>query len=309
MIDLIVITGPTASGKTSLSFEIAKHFPIEIISADSRQVFKNLDIGTAKPNKHELKNIPHHFIDIINPNEYYSAGKFGEEAYKRVLEIKDKGKIPIVVGGSGLYIQALVEGLFDENISTEDKNTRKKLEADLKEKGIRFLREELKKVDIASYEKYEDGNPRRIIRALSYFIINSKPFSEAQILNSQVRKIKAHYFGIHQDREILYDRINKRALQMFDNGLIEETKRLLEVGYSPTLNSLDSVGYREVIKHLKGEMTKEEAISEVQKYTRRFAKRQLTWIRNQTPGLKWIGKNNSNVILKLLEKSFIQTIS
>lgn len=301
MIDLIVITGPTASGKTDLSFKLAEKYPIEIISADSRQVFKYMDIGTAKPTIEELAKIPHHFIDIVAPDEYYSAGRFGEEAYQKVKEIIDRKKIPIVVGGSGLYIKALVEGLFDENPGEEILEIREELHKILKEKGKQALTNELAKVDRASFEKYSDGNHRRIIRALAYYRHHGKPISEAKEEMAQERDIRPHYFGIEHSRENLYERINLRTEKMWERGFISEVEKLLDMGYSPELNSLDSVGYKECIQFLLGKITKEEAISEMQKFTRRFAKRQLTWIRNQTPELRWIGWDEIDKIEEIIK--------
>lgn len=302
MIDIVVITGPTASGKTDLSLKLAEKYPIEIISADSRQVFKYMDIGTAKPSKEELEKIPHHFIDIVTPDEYYSAGKFGEEAYQKVKEIIARDKVPIVVGGSGLYIKALVEGLFDEDPSEELLAVREELHKILKEKGKKDLLDELKKVDPASFEKYSDGNHRRIIRALSFYRLNGKPISEVQQEMAQERDITPRYFGIEHSREELYQRINLRTEQMWENGFVEEVESLLDMGYFPKLNSLDSVGYKECIQFLQGKISKEEAISEMQKFTRRFAKRQLTWIRNQTQEINWLQPNENSDIIRKVEK-------
>lgn len=300
--NLIILTGPTASGKTSLSFELAKKYPIEIISADSRQVFKYLDIGTAKPTKEELEKVPHHFIDIVEPDEYYSAGKFGEQAYKKVKDIYNSGKIPLVVGGSGLYIKALVEGLFEEDSDDNLIEIRKNLEEEYREKGSEFLEIELCKVDPENLEMYSDKNPRRLIRALSYFNAKGKKFSEVQKEKIQVRDLEANYFAIDHTREILYERINQRTLEMWDQGFEQECKKVLAMGYDPKLNSLDSVGYRECIHYIDGEIGREEAIEEMQKFTRRFAKRQITWIKNQTPDCVWL-PSDLNSQVKEIEKA------
>jgi tRNA dimethylallyltransferase len=297
--DLIVITGPTASGKTSLTLELAKKYPIEIVSADSRQVFKYLDIGTAKPSREELDNCPHHFINIINPDGYYSAGLFGEQAYLKSQEIYKAGKIPLVVGGSGLYIKALIEGLFQEEVTKELLEIRKDLEAKCHQIGKEYLIQELEKVDPESLEIYSDLNHRRLIRALSYYLLNEKKFSVAQKEFNQSRDVTAHYFAIEHSRDQLYDRINRRTIQMWDDGFEIECKKVLEMGYSPSLNSLDSVGYKECIQYIQGEISKETAIEEMQKFTRRFAKRQLTWVRNQTPDCKWLSPNLEEQIQEL----------
>ncbi|MDC1068449.1 tRNA (adenosine(37)-N6)-dimethylallyltransferase MiaA, partial [Candidatus Kapabacteria bacterium] len=293
MVNLIVITGPTASGKSDLALQISKEFPIEIISADSRQVFEYLDIGTAKPNQDEQKIVPHHFLDKVKPDEYYSAGLFGEQAYSLVSKIINRNRIPVVVGGSGLYIKALVEGLFDEETSDELFNIKEQLQKLIHQPDSKQeLLNELQEVDPISFEKYSDQNNRRIIRAVAYYRVNKIPISQAQIEAQQKRNINPIYFSINHDREILYKRINNRTNQMWENGFQSEVEKILQMGYSPKLNSLDSVGYKECINYLNGDISKEVAISEMQKFTRRFAKRQLTWIRNQTPNIEWIEPNN-----------------
>ena len=291
-IKVIVICGATASGKTEVSLELAKYLTVEIISADSRQVYKHLNIGTAKPDKSELNAIPHHFIDFLDLDAAYSAGEFGNQAYKKVIEISKNGKIPIVVGGSGLYIKGLCEGFFDEetidenNIENTEENPnqiRQELELDLEKKGIDFLYEKLKEIDKPLYDLYSDKNPRRILRALEYYFINKIPLSKAQKNKTERELIQPLYFAIDLRRDILYERINRRVEKMWQNGLVQETEKVLmlqkKLGYSETLNSLNTVGYKETIAFLKGEFSEEKAISEIQKNTRHYAKRQLTWFR------------------------------
>lgn len=302
-IKVIVICGATASGKTEIGLELAKHLTSEIISADSRQVYKHLDIGTAKPKKSELDAIPHHFIDFLDLDAVYSAGEFGNQAYQKVIEISAKGKMPIVVGGSGLYIKGLCEGFFDANIENAEENQtqiRQELELDLKEKGIDFLYKKLKDVDKPLYELYSDKNPRRILRALEYYLSNKIPLSEAQKNKTERELIQPIYFAIDLPREILYERINQRVEKMWQNGLVQETEKVLKLGYSKTLNSLNTVGYKETIAFLRGKFSEEEAISEIQKNTRHYAKRQLTWFR-KVAEIKFLqGKPNeiSNQILQ-----------
>jgi tRNA dimethylallyltransferase len=283
---VIVILGPTASGKTAVSLELASLLDIEIISADSRQVFKYLDIGTAKPDKIELSRVRHHFIDICNPDEYYSAGIFEEQAEKTIHDILHKNKTPVVVGGSGLYIQALCEGLFDENVRTSPE-TRKELQDLLDEKGIDYLHAELSKVDIDSANKYEDKNPRRIIRALEFYRTSGIAFSKAHKQQLSKKNLKFLYFGILIDREELYNRINRRAEQMWQNGLKDETSRILNMGYSPELNSMNTVGYKECCMFLQNKITEETAIDEMKKNTRHYAKRQMTWF-SRNEKIQWL---------------------
>ncbi len=278
-IKTIVICGPTASGKTALGIELAKVFNAEIISADSRQVYKLLDIGTAKPDKTELEAVKHHFIDFLDVDEEYNAGKFGNDAFKKLEELSQKKKLSIVVGGSGLYIKALCEGIFSEETSKENMDIRLKLQDELARCGIDKLYSELARVDEVSYNRYTDKNPRRILRALEYYRITGKAFSQAHQEFAVSRNVEPLYFLIDYPREILYERINQRVIKMWENGLVEETENILKQGYSKELNSLNTVGYKETIKFLEKTYSKEETISEIQKNTRRYAKRQLTWCR------------------------------
>jgi tRNA dimethylallyltransferase len=284
-IPVIVICGATASGKTAISLELSKFFDIEIISADSRQIYKYLNIGTAKPTTEELNSVKHHFIDMLNPDEDYSAGRFGNDAYPVLIDIHKRGKNPVVVGGSGLYIKSLLEGLFENNDDKTDNeievnnNIRKQLENELEEKGIDKLYNELKIIDPTLYELYIDKNPRRIIRALQHYKQYGKRLSDDWKLNQNRKNIVPFYFCIDEDREILYNRINQRVLEMWDVGLIDEIENVLNMGYRTNLNSLNTVGYKESINFLTGIFTKKQAIEETRKNTRHYAKRQNTWFK------------------------------
>jgi tRNA dimethylallyltransferase len=278
-IPLLVILGPTASGKTEVSLRLTDYYDIEIISADSRQLYRHLDIGTATPSREELSAAPHHFISCVDPDEHYSAGKFGSEAWAAAVDIFSRGRLPVVVGGSGLYIKALCEGLFEEEPSELRMKAREELEHEQKQKGTDSLYEELKRVDPDSAELYHDRNPRRIIRALEYWRINKKPFSHAHKEYAEKRNAAPEYFAIDFPREELYDRINSRAGIMWENGLLDEVRQVLDMGYSPEINALNTVGYKEAIAYLKGDMEKDEAIELMKRNTRRYGKRQLTWFR------------------------------
>lgn len=276
-ITAIALVGPTASGKTGLSSYLSRLLPVEIISADSRQIYRQLTIGTAKPPAELMERVPHHFIDIVDPDEQYSAGRFGTEAAQTVRDIHERGRVPLIVGGSGLYIRALCEGLFDE--ATEDTSEhREQLEARLAAGGIEPLYSELQRVDPVSAERYSDRNPRRILRALEYYYTAGQPFAEAHS-RAQQRDFRTLYFSLEWERAELYQNINSRTVHMFAYGLVEETEAVLARGYSPELNSLNTVGYKECIALLRGEITRDEAINLVQQNTRRYAKRQLTWFR------------------------------
>ncbi|MFY8000931.1 MAG: tRNA (adenosine(37)-N6)-dimethylallyltransferase MiaA [Candidatus Kapaibacteriota bacterium] len=301
--DAIAIVGATASGKTATSLELAfllgLHndfaFPMEIISADSRQVYRHLTIGTAKPSPSDLSLVPHHFIDEKNPDERFSAGDFGTEAALRLASVRERGKFPVIVGGAGLYVQALTDGFFDEAAGVSNDadyeaaiaTERKHLEDELAEYGIERLIEELQRLDPVSAQKYADRNPRRIIRALEYCRTAGKPFSEAHQTSHVERTFATRFFGVHAQREELYKRINARAEAMFTDGLLEETSSVLAMGYAPTLNALNTVGYKESLAHLRGEISLARAIELTQQNTRRYAKRQLTWFRRDTR-IEWL---------------------
>ena len=309
--DAIALVGATASGKTAsaleFAFSLGLHndfaFPVEIISADSRQVYRHLSVGTAKPTPEELASAPHHFIDERNPDERFSAGDFGDEASRRLAEIRSRGKLPLIVGGSGLYVQALADGFFDENAAfeisgasdDEQKNdleqtrrrVREELEQEWAAKGIEALRRELSAVDAASARKYADGNPRRIVRALEFYRIAGTPFSEAHGAFHVERDFTVRFFGVHLERDELYRRINNRAEEMFRRGLVEETEAALAMGYSPEANALNTVGYKEALALLRGEITLQRAVELTHQNTRRYAKRQLTWFRRDER-IEWL---------------------
>jgi tRNA dimethylallyltransferase len=295
---LIVIGGPTASGKTSLSIELAQKLGSEIVSADSRQIYKYMDIGTAKPTKEELSAAKHHFIDIIEPDEYYSAGVYGKQAEQLVNNLFDSQICPIVVGGSGLYIKALCEGLFDENANTDYREIRKFLENELTSYGIDHLYEKLKNIDIVSYNLYSDKNPRRIIRALEYFELFGRPISSAHVESAEFRTFKPFYFAIDWDRNILYDRINKRTKLMWQEGLLEESKNLI-TRYSTELNSLNTVGYKETFQYIEKVITEEKAIELIAQHTRNYAKRQITWFK-KVSGINWIMNDSEAITRRIL---------
>ncbi len=284
----IAIVGATCSGKTQTSIELSRLLDVEIISADSRQLYRYLTIGTAKPTHEELSTCTHHFIDILNPDEPYSAGTFANDALITVNDITNRGKIPLIVGGSGLYVSALCEGIFSEEIDDSGLIHRAKLEERLAIEGKYKLYEELAKIDPISAQKYTDLNPRRIIRALEYYYTTGTPLSAAHKNNTKSDiPFTTLFFGIEIDRRSLYEKINKRCIEMWSNGLIEETEKVLSMGYSHELNSLNTVGYKETIKFLKGEFTKEQALEKMQQSTRNYAKRQLTWFRKRE-NITWL---------------------
>jgi len=298
---MLAIVGPTASGKTGVSIELSKLMDIEVISADSRQIFKYLNIGTATPTERELTTVKTHFINKLEPDEYYSAGRFGDEAEIVANEILKRNKIPVVVGGTGLYVQSLCEGFFkDEKDEISKKEIITILEKELEEHGIDYLYNKLILIDKISAEKYMDKNPRRIIRALEYYNTTGIPFSEAHQKYQKARNFNIYYFGIDFPRAELYDRINKRTNLMWQSGFLDEVKNLLSRGYSTELNSLNTVGYKETILFLKGILKEEEALEKMKQNTRRYAKRQMTWFRKNKK-IVWLKGTEKNIAKQIFE--------
>jgi tRNA dimethylallyltransferase len=281
--NIFVLYAPTASGKTAAAIELAKNFPVEIISADSRQVYRFLDIGTAKPAVEERALAVHHLIDILNPDETYSAGAYRQDAEKKIEEIYDRGNIPLVVGGSGLYVMALCNGLFEEQQDERRTEVRAMLNERLLIEGKDVMYSELKTLDAASAMKYTDKNPRRVLRALEFYYTTGVPLSGAHQREVSASRYTTHSFSIELDVDELNRRINHRSQYMWENGLVEETQRVLAMGYSPLLHSLNSVGYKEAIAFCEGRISRDEAIHLTAQSTRRYAKRQRTWMRHQVP--------------------------
>ena len=274
---LIVLTGPTAVGKTSLSISLAKAVNGEIISADSMQVYKRMDIGSAKIRKEEMQGVEHYLVDVLEPEEEFHIVKFQEMAKAAMEEIYAKGKIPLIVGGTGFYIQSL---LYDIDFTKEDgdQEYRRQLEEKAKTEGNDSLYEMLKQVDPKSTEKIHKNNVKRVIRALEFYKLNGYPISEHN--EKEAAKTSPYnfaYFVLNHKRDILYDRINKRVDIMAEQGLIDEVKRLKEEGYEKTMVSMQGIGYRQVFEYLEGNLSLEDTIDLIKKDTRHFAKRQLTW--------------------------------
>ncbi|MGH1364537.1 MAG: tRNA (adenosine(37)-N6)-dimethylallyltransferase MiaA [Calditrichia bacterium] len=274
---VIVISGPTAIGKTAVSLAIAKKLPVEIVSADSRQIYRYMDIGTAKPSVEELAAVPHHFIDILNPDEDYSAGQFGLDAREVITDIYARNKIPLLVGGSGLYVKGVLDG-FIKNDEKYPK-IREELQRRLEDEGADALFAELQRVDPESAQKSHPNNAFRTVRALEVFYASGKSISEIRKENRDPAPFKWTKFSLIMDRELLYRRTNRRVKNMLKDGLVDEVKAVLEMGYSSDLNALNSVGYKEVIQYLNGTIDLDKCEELIKRNTRRYAKRQLTWLR------------------------------
>lgn len=299
--NVIVITGPTGSGKTDLALKLADMADIEIVSADSRQIYKYLSIGTAKPKQDELDKVNHHLIDCLNPDEDFSAGKFAVSANEIINNIISKGKIPVIVGGTGFYIKALFEGLseIDDTDNEQADEIRSKLNQDLQEKGRDYIYTQLVTIDMESAAKYSDKNPRRLIRALEYYLLNGRKFSET-FGTENPSDLIPQYYVLNPPRQELYKRINDRTELMYRTGLIKETADVIEMGYMPTLNSLNTVGYKECISMIFGEISLERAIELTKQNTRRYAKRQVTWL-NQIVGYREFARSSSLFLDEILD--------
>ena len=273
---LVVIAGPTAVGKTKLGIELAKHYNSVILSADSRQFYKELNIGTAKPSEEELQEVKHYFINNKNITELFGAGHFEKEAIPLLDQLFEEHQLVFVVGGSGLYIDALLYGVDEfEDVPIE---VREKLNAELDEKGIEQLQNELKEKDPVYAAKVDLSNSQRVIRALEVCRYSGKPYSSFLKKNTEERNFTPIKLFINTDREKLYNRINLRVDEMMKQGLLNEVKSL--TAYK-NVNALKTVGYKELFDHLEGLCTLEEAIAKVKQHTRNYAKRQITWFKNQ----------------------------
>ena len=294
-----IITGPTVSGKTALSLLLAKELKGEIISADSRQFYKDMDIGTAKIRPEEQEGIPHHFIDILEPSDYYSAGMFAGDAREKISELQEKGICPIVVGGSGLYIKALTEGIFEFDADFEP--LRKTLLERVDAEGLQTLYAELKAYDPAYAEKVSANDKQRITRALEVFLATGRTFTDWHNEKTEPADFEPVFIGLKMEREILYERINKRVDKMIEDGLIEEVKALQEKGFTSEMNALNTVGYKEVFAHLSGELNRYEMSELIKRNTRRYAKRQMTWFKSQT-SLHWFEVSDENSLPAICEK-------
>jgi len=297
---LIIIAGPTASGKTTLAVEMALKFNGEIINADSMQVYRYMDIGTAKPSISERKGIIHHLIDVADPDYEFNASKYRELTIPVIREIIGRMKRCFIVGGTGLYIKTLLGGLME--CPPSDPVLRGELINECKEKGSPFLHERLKMLDHESAHRIHPNDKTRIIRSLEIITLTGRPCSSIKMGHSFSEKsFRTLKICINMDRECLYDRINNRSDQMIDAGLIDETETLLERGYSPELRSMKSLGYRHVISYLKKEWKLENMISNLKQDTRRYAKRQLTWFRAD-PEMVWVEPDDMGFIKsKILE--------
>ena len=286
--NLLILLGPTGVGKTDISIKLAQKMPdIEIISADSMQIYRYMDIGTAKPNNNMLNEIKHHMIDIVDPSDNFDVTEYSKLATNTILDVFKRGKIPILAGGSGLYISSLIHPLFTG--PAKDIEYRESLEKDAKLQGKKYLYDQLSKIDPISALKIEPNDLRRVIRGLEVYKSAGKTISYLQKkASTKNAKFKYHIIGLKIGRENLYQRINLRVDKMIKNGFIEEVTMLREMGYKEDLNSMQGLGYKQVNKYLNGIYTEEEAIDLIKIETRHYAKRQMTWFKNKIENIEWI---------------------
>lgn len=304
-IPLIVVAGPTASGKTGLAIDIANYVGGEIVSADSMQIYKYMDIGSAKPTKEEQSQAVHHMIDFLEPHEEFSVADYTEMAHKVIADIYGRGKIPVMAGGTGLYINSVVNDVTFGEMDT-DYELREELKKTAEEKGSEYLLHMLEEFDEVSAKRLHPNNLRRIIRAIEFYKITGKPISEHQEETKQtVSRYNPLMLCVNWDREELYDRINCRVDMMMNEGLLDEVKRLTDMGYTQALNSMKGIGYKEVMDYFDGKASLEETVEIIKQSSRRYAKRQLTWFRRDER-IHYVSSENPFEEAKILIDDFLR---
>lgn len=297
---ILVIGGPTAVGKTELSIELAKRLNGEIISADSMQIYKYMDIGSAKVSKEEMNGVVHHLIDVVDPSINFSVADYKEQGEKTIKEIISRGKLPIIVGGTGLYINSLTCNMnFTE--AEKDEEYRKELDKLANKHGNNYIHEMLKEIDPISYKEIHANNRKRVIRALEVYKLTGKPFSSYNAGEDFYKsEYYVYYYVLTMDREKLYERINLRVDIMMEKGLLEECIKLKEMGYTSSMQSMQGIGYKEILYYLEGNVKLQEAINMIKQGSRNYAKRQLTWFRRD-PRVTFLDKDKLSYV-EILEK-------
>lgn len=297
---VVVIVGPTASGKTALSIELAKKIDGEIISSDSMQIYKDMDIGTAKVTKEEAEGIKHYLVDCVSPDERYTVSDFKRDAENAIKEILEKGKTPIVVGGTGLYVNSLIYGIEYQDMKFDEKYRNELMKKAESEEGLNELWEEANNIDPEAMTKISRNDKKRIVRVLEIYKATGKNKTQQEILSRQ-NGVKYDYkvFGITMDRERLYNRINIRVDMMIEKGLEKEVKDLLEK-YEEFPTAMQGLGYKEVVEYFKGILTRDEMIDKIKQESRRYAKRQLTWFRKNKDTIWLDSQNDMNNNIKII---------
>jgi tRNA dimethylallyltransferase len=283
---VIVIVGPTAVGKSELALQLARHFPLEIVSADSRQVYRYMDIGTNKPSSVERASVPHHIIDVVDPDEDFSLASYHQLALEALEAIEQKGRFPLLVGGTGLYVWSLLEGWKIPRVPP-DQEMRERLETRARQEGGQSLYRELQNIDPVAAAKIDPRNVRRTVRALEIYYATGQPPSQLQ--RKQEPNFPILVIGLTQERSQLYRRIDARADDMVKRGLVEEVRQLLGKGYGPLLSSMSGIGYKQVVQFIQGEMTLPEAVDKIKHETHRLARHQYAWFRLNDGRIRWFG--------------------
>lgn len=305
MEEVIVIVGSTCSGKTYLSLLLAEYLDTEIISADSRQIFKLLNIGTAKPSVEQLRRVKHHFIDELKPDDDFNVSTFANKSEIIIRNLIERKKIPVIVGGSGLYIKSLIDGISESADTNEDIRTELMELRQLY--GNDFLYNELKKVDEISAKKMLPQNWKRVIRALEVFRLTGKTIWYHHGNQKKTNSFSYNQIGLQWERKLLYQNIEYRVDKMIEDGLVNEVKKILNMGYSKSINSLNTVGYKEIIQYLENEISFERSVELIKRNTRRYAKRQMTWF-NADKRINWT-KIDSEKDLDLLAKKILKEMN
>jgi len=296
---IIQLAGPTGVGKTALSLELASRLSSEIVNADSMQVYRFMDIGTAKPTAGERTRVPHHLLDVVDPDEPFDAAAYAELAHEIIADLHFRGKIPLVVGGTGFYMKVLTRGICQGPVV--DPAVRRDLKRRVETEGLASLHAELKSVDAVLGASLHPHDRQRILRALEVFQSTGRPLSEWQASHGFEQSLYPTVkLFLHRDRQELYRRIDRRVIEMMDSGFLEEVRMLLRMGYGPELKPMQSLGYRQLVLHLVSGLPLEEAVERIQRETRRYAKRQLTWFRGD-PEFHWMDADDATAVAEWVE--------
>lgn len=299
---LVVLCGPTAAGKTAAALKLSEHFDLEVVSADSRQVYRLMDIGTAKPSAEERSRVPHHLLDVVWPDERFDAARFAGMAASAIDGILARGRLPLLVGGTGLYIRALTEGLAE--IPGADPLVRRRLDEQMMVEGSTAMHRRLADVDPVAAARLHPNDRVRIVRAIEVFELTGRPLSAWQRTHGfRERRYRLLKIALAPPRDELYRCINIRAKVMLDGGLVEETESLLSAGYDSSLKAMQTIGYREALRLIAGKVSHEEALAELQQATRRYAKRQLTWFRSDSEMI-WVDSAKDSDKIQMIMRKF-----
>lgn len=297
---IVILVGPTASGKSHLALEWAERLRGEIVSADSMQVYRHMDVGTAKPSREARERIPHHLLDVVDPDETFNAAMFQQLADTAIADIQGRGRAAFVVGGTGLYIRALHRGLFEG--PDGDTSLRRALRQEVEERGVEALHLDLQRLDPEAARRIHSRDVVRIVRALEVYYRSGVPISAHQMRHAfSEERYHAIYLGINIAKSALYARIDNRVDGMMANGLLEEVEELMRLGYGPDLPSMKAIGYKQVGRYIRGELSIEEAVTQMKRDTRRYAKRQMTWFR-RLPEVHWFEREEASDALEKVKR-------